>query len=101
MEAVRSGATGVDEAVDALRGLPYEELAYATIDHHRALRCETPEVIFGAGKTPEQIVGIARSLAAAGAQVLATRVSDAAADELLRAFPAASHHPIARAVLVP
>ena len=56
----------VDDATAKLRDLPYADLAYAAVDHHRALRQGVPEVVFGQGKTPEQIAGIARELARTG-----------------------------------
>jgi pyridinium-3,5-biscarboxylic acid mononucleotide synthase len=75
LAAVASGATSIDEAVQRLRRLPFEQLPFATIDHHRALRCGHPEVIFCQGKTIEQVVQIAQSLRSCGSRVLATRAS--------------------------
>jgi pyridinium-3,5-biscarboxylic acid mononucleotide synthase len=72
---VREGRTGVNEALDRLRDLPFEDLGFAKLDHHRALRTGMPEVIFAAGKTAAQV---ARSLPAwpeHGGNVLATRAS--------------------------
>ena len=62
LEEVQSGAVGVDAALDRLRHLPFEDLGFAKVDHHRALRHGMPEVIFGKGKTPEQMVEIASRL---------------------------------------
>lgn len=81
---VAAGRTTAEEAERRLAWTPVEETGFATIDHHRALRHGFPEVIFGEGKTPEQLVAIAERIAARGDGVLATRVSLAAAD-LLRA----------------
>ncbi len=64
---------GVAEAMERLRHLPFENLGYATVDHHRAIRVGMPEVIFGKGKTPDQIAGIAAKLLERSANVLATR----------------------------
>jgi NCAIR mutase (PurE)-related protein len=75
LTAVSEGRTAVDQAVARLKRLPFERLAFATVDHHRALRCGHPEVIFCAGKTVAQVVEIARRLADGGGCVLATRAS--------------------------
>ena len=87
LSAVRRGDTGVDEAVAALRDLPFADLGFATIDHHRALRSGFPEVVLGLGKTREQIVAIFREIDARGQTVLATRVSAEAASALVAALP--------------
>ena len=90
----------MDEAVQRLRALPFESLPFATVDHHRALRCGHPEVIFSPGKSAEQVVGIAQRLGADGARVLATRASEEQIAALVKAFPSATVNRIARAVLV-
>ena len=59
LRAVRDGRTTPDEAAERLKSLPYEDLGFAKVDHHRALRRGFAEVVFGAGKSPEQILGIA------------------------------------------
>ena len=87
LERVRAGETELDTAMGELRDLPFVELGYATVDHHRALRQGVPEVILGQGKTPEQIVGIARALAANGGNVLVTRVSAEAAAKVCASMP--------------
>lgn len=98
---VRTGATSVDGAIDALRRMPFEDLGFAKVDHHRALRCDLPEVVFCAGKTPEQVVAIARSLHAVGSRILATRASNEVAASVIEAFPQATHSALARIVFVP
>jgi pyridinium-3,5-biscarboxylic acid mononucleotide synthase len=72
---VREGRTAVPDALDRLRDLPFEDLGFAKLDHHRALRTGMPEVIFAAGKTPAQVAQIFARMAAAGGNVLATRAS--------------------------
>ena len=72
---VAEGKLAVDDAAARLRRLPFEQLPFATLDHHRAIRCGHPEVIFCPGKTPEHVVEIARRLGASGECVLATRAS--------------------------
>jgi pyridinium-3,5-biscarboxylic acid mononucleotide synthase len=99
LERVRSGALKPEAAVAELGHLPFEDLGYARVDHHRALRQGLPEVILGQGKTAEQISGIARSLLAGGQNVLVTRLSPEAAPAVLAAVPELEHHPIARTAL--
>ena len=74
-EQVRAGKLAPDEAVQRLRHLPFEDLGFAKVDHHRALRVGVPEVVLGQGKTPAQIGRIYRKLAQHGKNVLATRAS--------------------------
>lgn len=90
----------VEAALDALAHDPTESLGFATIDHHRALRQGFPEVIYGAGKTAEQIVAIAERIAARGDGVLVTRLTDDAAAAVMRALPDAEHNATARTVLL-
>ena len=75
LNEVREGRTAVDAALDRLRDLPFEDIGFAKLDHHRALRTGMPEVIFGAGKTPAQVAAIFARMAQHGGNVLATRVS--------------------------
>ena len=98
LESVRDGASGVDEALERLRRLPFEDIGFATVDHHRSIRCGFPEVIFCAGKTVEQIVEIFGRLAEAGANVLASRADEAAYNAVAAKFPAAEFHASARAI---
>src|SRR6476661_10009098 len=96
---VADGSLPVEGALDALALEPTESLGFATIDHHRALRQGFPEVIYGAGKTPEQIVAIAERIAARGDGVLVTRLSDEAATAVMGALPGAERNATARTVL--
>lgn len=98
---VAQGSLPVDGALDALAAEPTESLGFATIDHHRALRQGFPEVIYGAGKTPGQIVAIAERIAAHGDGVLVTRASDDAAAAVMHALPGAEHNATARTVFLP
>src|SRR5262249_61653751 len=79
LEDLRAGLLDVDSAVNKLRSLPYEDLRFAKVDHHRALRGGAPEAIFCLGKTPAQVVAIARRLAEHHANVVATRADQAVA----------------------
>lgn len=100
LEQVAQGATSATDAFSQLRDLPFEDLGFAHVDHHRALRRGYPETIFSQGKTPAQTVTIAERLIAAGSLVLATRVEDATAAALLARFPLATHDDMARTVVV-
>jgi len=93
---LQSGGMQVAEAVAALRQLPFADLGFAVVDHHRALRQGVPEVILGEGKTPEQVIAIARELARTGQNVLVTRIDDAKAAALLREIPEMRHNALAR-----
>ena len=72
---VAGGDVNVADAMERLRTLPFESVGFATLDHHRELRSGSPEVIFGAGKTPDQIAVISRKLVDRGANVLCTRTT--------------------------
>ncbi|MBK9121109.1 MAG: nickel pincer cofactor biosynthesis protein LarB [Phycisphaerales bacterium] len=96
LDQVAAGDLAVGEALRRLETLPFEQLDYACLDHHRALRCGFPEVIFGQGKTDEQLAGIFAKLAITGANVLATRVAPSAAERVRVAYPAAEYHALAR-----
>jgi pyridinium-3,5-biscarboxylic acid mononucleotide synthase len=73
LEEVRDGSVSPDDAVSRLRHMPFEDLGFAKVDHHRRLRSGLPEVIFSRGKTPKQVADIFKKLAAHGGNVLATR----------------------------
>jgi NCAIR mutase (PurE)-related protein len=100
LESVASGQTPIDSALQRLRALPFENLEFATVDHHRQLRCGHPEVIFCQGKTVPQVVAIAKRLAAGGAAVLATRTSIEQRQALLAEFPNAITSELGRGVLI-
>jgi len=97
---VGEGKVSAAQAVERLRRMPFEQLGYATVDHHRALRCGHPEVIYCAGKTVEHVVGIARRLAEGGGTVLATRASDLQIAAMKCEFPAALANDLGRVLLV-
>lgn len=100
LEQVQAGRTSVDAALDELADLPFRDLGFANVDHHRHLRTGFPEVVLGASKTAEQVSAIVSELASKGANVLATRVDEAKAEVVLRAVPAARYQAAARAVVV-
>ena len=86
---VERGTLTPQAASERLADLPFEDIGYARVDHHRALRSGLPEVIYAAGKTAEQTAGIFARMAAKGGDVLATRVDRSAADLILAAHPGA------------
>lgn len=98
LNEVREGRTGVDDAMERLRVLPFEDLGFAKLDHHRALRTGMPEVIFSSGKTAEQVAAIFARMAQAGGNVLATRASRECFDAVVAAEPRAEYHAMARAI---
>ena len=100
LEQVSSGQTSIDQAMTRLKTQPFEDLGFAKVDHHRALRQGAAEVIYGAGKTPEQIVSMARSLLEHGQKtVLITRMSEAAA-VYAREYLPLTYHTIAKVGIV-
>ena len=95
---VKRGKLSPDEAVQRLRHLPFEDLGFANVDHHRVLRAGMPEVIFGPGKTPAHFAEIFARLAKRGHNVLATRVSPEQFRAVKRRFRKAELHELARAI---
>ncbi|NPV90333.1 MAG: nickel pincer cofactor biosynthesis protein LarB [Firmicutes bacterium] len=96
LEAVRAGETSVGDAVERLRHLPFEDIGYAKIDHHRALRQGYPEVVFCPGKRPEQVKEIVRRIMGQGSNVLATRCGPELYSYLKDELPEAHYHEAAR-----
>ncbi len=100
LDRVAAREMSAEEAYEQLKDLPYEELGYANIDAHRALRTGQAEVIFGQGKTPEQIAGIAARMAARQDRVLVTRASEEAYEAVARELPQAVWHALPRVITV-
>lgn len=97
---VRRGRVGVDEALERLRDMPYENLGYARIDHHRPLRQGMPEVIFGRGKTPEQIESLVRRMLRHGHNVLVTRTDAGVFERVRKVAPKAEFHALSGAISI-
>ena len=97
-DQVKRGQLSSDEAVQQLRHLPFEDLGFANVDHHRALRVGMPEVIFGPGKTPPHLAEIFARLGQHGQNVLATRVTPEQVRAVKRKFRKAEFHELARAI---
>jgi hypothetical protein len=96
LELVRSGAVTPEHAMERLKAMPFEDLGFAKVDHHRALRKGLPEVIFGAGKTAAQIIEIAQRLNDGEQNVLITRLEPTVAGDVCAALPAARYNAHAR-----
>src|ERR1700682_6260185 len=100
LEEVRSGATSIDAAVEHMKHLPFEDLGFAKLDHHRALRHGLTEVIFGKGKTPQQVAGIAQRLLDKSPNLLITRANESIAAGLKAQYPEAEYFPLSGAVRI-
>jgi pyridinium-3,5-biscarboxylic acid mononucleotide synthase len=99
-ELVRKGKLSPDDAVQRLRHLPFEDLGFAKVDHHRALRVGIPEVVFGEGKKPAQLAEIFCRLTKHGGNILATRVSQEQFAAVKKKVRQAEYQPVARAVVL-
>jgi len=97
---VRRGRVTVDDAMERLRDMPYENLGFARIDHHRPLRQGMPEVIFGRGKTPAQIENLVRRMLRHGHNVLVTRTDAATFERVREVAPQAKFHPLSGAIAI-
>ncbi|MCX5749116.1 MAG: nickel pincer cofactor biosynthesis protein LarB [Candidatus Saganbacteria bacterium] len=100
LRGVRSGKIQVNEAFSQLKSLPYEDIGFAKIDHHRSIRKGFPEVVFCQGKTRQQISAILKKLLAKNKAILATRADKAVFDHVKREIPAAKYHEMARIITI-
>ena len=101
LEALRDGNQSVDGVLKALRDLPYQDLGFAKVDHHRPLRTGFPEVVFGLGKTTHEVAQIVASLTGRGHPVLVTRTGPEAYIEVCRDTPDAEFNELAGTIVVP
>jgi NCAIR mutase (PurE)-related protein len=100
LEQVRSGTVSPDEAVNELHHLPFEDLGFAKVDHHRALRVGIPEVVLSQGKTPAQVAAIFKALSQHGSNVLATRANKAQYTAVKKLVRGAKFEANARAIVL-
>ncbi|HEX3008318.1 MAG TPA: nickel pincer cofactor biosynthesis protein LarB [Bacteroidales bacterium] len=100
LNEIKEGNLSVDEAMLSMRELPFEDLEFAKVDHHRELRTGAPEVIFCQGKTTEQIISITRAMLQKGNNILATRANDEALNALIKEFPGGIIHKLARIFVI-
>lgn len=99
LEQLRQGDCSVEEVLDFLKDYPYQNLDFARVDHHRPLRTGFPEVVFGQGKSPDQVAAIVESLAGRGHPVLVTRTNRVAHHAVVELVPKAEFHEQARAIV--
>ncbi len=96
-----AGGIGVDDALFKLRGMPFEDLGFAKLDHHRQIRKGFPEVVYCPGKAPEHVVAIIKAMAETGDEnILATRASQELYDLVLAQVPEAQYHKQARLIVI-
>lgn len=100
LRSVADGKTSIENASDQIKKLPYEDIDFAHIDHHRSLRKGFPEVIFGLGKTAPQIIGIMERMIPQESMILVTRVDAEKAAKIMPLFTAAEYDPEARMILL-
>jgi pyridinium-3,5-biscarboxylic acid mononucleotide synthase len=102
LEDVRRGRTGIEQALTRLKKLPFEDLGFAKIDHHRALRQGFPEVVYARGKTAEQVAKIVRGMLGNGSShnILVTRATRAMYQRVRRLDRSAKFHPLSGAILI-
>lgn len=99
LDRVKDGEIDVDEAMEALRHLPFEDLGFAKVDHHRPLRNGAAEVVYCPGKTPEQVLEIVSRLVERSSNIMATRASLELFEEIRKISPTAVYHRSARMVI--
>ena len=100
LEKVKSGDIGVTEALDQLRFMPYEDIGFAKLDHHRSLRRGFAEVILCKGKTADQVAGIVKRMAASTGTTLATKASPEIFDVVRQVAPNAHYHQLAGLIVI-
>lgn len=100
LQNLKNGDFEVEEALERLKHLPFEDIGCATVDHHRSLRQGFPEVILGEGKSVDQIEQIIAAMADKGSNILVTRLDEARAAQVEQAFPAAQYHGDARCLTI-
>jgi len=100
LKDVRDGRVRVEDALDSLQDLPFEDLGFACVDHHRSLRRGFPEVIFGEGKVASDILAIMERMLVRGEEVLVTRLSPEKAASVQRAYPQSRYHERAGALTI-
>lgn len=98
LKKVKAGKLSVNQAIEALRGLPFEDLGFAHVDHHRAIRQGFPEVVFAQGKTVEQLTKIAKKIHEKGSRLLITRASAEQYEAVRKEIPEAQYNELARTI---
>lgn len=98
---IRDGKKSVDEALEVLQNFPYTDLGYAKIDHHREMRTGYPEIVYCAGKTADQVVGIFRLMSGKKNNVIGTRADKDLFESVKTVIPEAVYYPVARIISIP
>ncbi|MBM4341353.1 MAG: nickel pincer cofactor biosynthesis protein LarB [Deltaproteobacteria bacterium] len=96
LQSVKAGQTSIDEAMVRLKTLPFEDLGHSRVDHHRSLRKGFPEVIWGEGKTSEQILSIMKGLKERGQNILVTRLEEKKAKKIKQVFKKSHYYPLSK-----
>ena len=100
LEGVKNGEISIADAMQKMKALPFEDVDFAKIDHHRSIRQGYPEVIYGESKTPEQIEQITQKLLEKGNNILVTRANEEAYQAVLRIAPEARYNKIGRTITI-
>jgi NCAIR mutase (PurE)-related protein len=100
LHEVKSGKKSIEEALDALKYFPYADLGYARIDHQREVRTGYPEIVYCAGKTVEQVIGIFRVMLERETNIVGTRADEGMYEEVKKAIPEAIYYPVARIISI-
>lgn len=101
LKEIKTGKKTVEEALEVLQNFPYTDLGYAKIDHHREMRTGYPEIVYCAGKTIEQVVGIFKVMAAKENNVIGTRADETIFNSVKSIIPDATYYPVARIISIP
>jgi len=100
LERVKEGEISIDEALNNLKELPFKDLGFAKVDHHREIRKGYPEVIYGEGKTREQVVKIVSEMLEKDSNILVTRTSQEIYQAVYEVCPQAEYYPLARTIVI-
>lgn len=101
LNEIRDGKKSVDDALEVLQNFPYTDLGYAKIDHHREMRTGYPEIVYCAGKTVDQVVGIFRLMSDKNNNVIGTRADREMYESVKEVIPEAVYYPVARIISIP
>ncbi len=96
LQDVKDGSTNIDDALSSLKNLPYEDIGYANIDHHREIRNGYPEVIYCEGKSDEHILGIIKRMMEKGSNILGTRCRKETFEKVKRVYPSSEYEEISK-----
>lgn len=100
LQSIKKGTLSIDEALETLKTLPFEDIGFATVDHHRSIRKGFPEVIWGEGKSAVQMIGIIQNMIPKKYPILATRVDSSKARKIKTKFPKAKYYPTSRILTI-